>query len=278
MGKSLPLDKKELQHIQKVAESIARGAGKILLSYRGKAAVMRSKRDALDIVTEADEASEKYILHELTKLFPDHNYLTEESGAKTGKSPFRWVIDPLDGTRDFARSLPLFFVNIALEYNGELIVGVIYIPVIDELYSCAKGLGAYLFGQQLHVSDVVELDRSLMTMIPLRKDMNEELLSRVLDIMKNLSRNVYRLNSWSNDILSLCWIARGSREACLDPAAFSKWWDVAPGILLVQEAGGKVTTETGEVFTEERYIMKGKGMLATNGKIHDKLIKIINKT
>lgn len=275
MGKLLPLEKKELQHIQKVAESIAIGAGKILLNYRGKASIMRSKRDPLDIVTEADEAAEKYILGELARLFPDHNYLSEETGAKTGKSPFRWVIDPLDGTKDFARGLPLFFVNLALEYYGEIVVGVVYIPVIDELYSCAKGLGAYLAGQRLHVSGTHELGLSLMTMIPLRKSFSEETRVHILEVMKNVSRHTYRLNAWSNDILSLCWIARGSREACYEPAVVSKWWDFAPGILLVEEAGGKVTTAKGQTLTEERYV-SGEGMLATNGKIHSQLLEIIN--
>lgn len=273
MGKPLPISHEELQHMQKVAESIALGAGKILLNYRGKAQITRSKKDALDIVTEADEASEKYILSELKRVFSTHGFLSEEIGERKFKSPYRWVIDPLDGTKDFARGLPLFFVNIALEYSGNLIVGIVYVPILSELYSCSKGNGAFLSGTKIHISSQDNIGRSMIMVHPPRFNIGSKLFNQAWKRIRILSKQAYRLHSWPNDIWSLCWVALGAREAFYDPLDYSKWWDIAPGILLVEEAGGKVTTSKGNPVTEESY--KKEGLLASNGKIHDQLLKII---
>lgn len=264
----------EITHIQKVAESIAVGAGEILLNYRGKAQITKTKSHVLDIVTEADEASEKYILTELKKYFPTHDYLSEEAGEKKTSSPYRWVIDPLDGTKEFARQLPLFAVNLALQYYEQIIVGVIFAPITKELYSCAKGLGSYLSGRELHVSTQYEISQAMIITHPLRGNLDNSTFDKHWTTIGVVAKKAYRLRAFANDIFALAWIALGAYEALYVPVGYPNWWDIAPGLLMVEEAGGRITTAQGNPLTEDSY--KDEGLLASNGKIHAQLLKIIS--
>lgn len=268
------MDQKELQHTQKIAEDIARCAGEMLINFRGKAKTIRGKRDALDIVTEADEASEAYILSELHKFFPDHAFLSEESGESEHTSPYRWIIDPLDGTKEFARGIPLFCVNIALEYEGEIIVGVVYMPLLSELYSCARGCGAFLSGKPIHVSKEKTLDRSMIIVHPPRNNLDVKTFNKTWKTMGKLARHVYRFRALASDIFSLSWIALGAYEAFYVPIRYPFWWDIAPGLLLVTEAGGTVTTARGNPLTQKSY--EEEGLLVTNGNIHKNVLTLIS--
>lgn len=275
VDKKIPISKEELTHIRKVTESIAINAGKILLNYRGKAQIIRSKTDNLNIVTQADEASEKYILTEISKNFPRHSYLSEESGEKKSRSPFRWIIDPLDGTKEFKRGLFHFSVNIALEYQGKLIVGVIYIPVVNELYSAALDLGVTLQGQTISVSNVTKLsDSIIVTHLP-HSNIDKDTFDIHWKKISEVGWNSYRQRAIASDIFSLCWIALGAFEGFYVTLKYPNWWDIAPGLIMVSEAGGKVTTSKGNPLNEESY--KKEGILVTNGKIHQQLLRIINK-
>lgn len=275
VDKKIPISKEELTHIRKVTESIAINAGKILLNFRGKAQIIRSKTDALNIVTEADEASEKYILSELKKNFPKHNYLSEESGEKKQKSPFRWIIDPLDGTKEFKRGLFHFSVNIALEYDKKIIVGVVYIPVVNEVYSSALGLGSTLQGQPISVSKVSKLpDSIVVTHLP-QSGIDKELYDIHWNKIFRVGWNSYRQRAIASDIFSLCWVALGAFEGFYVTLKYPEWWDIAPGLIIVSEAGGKITTAAGRPFNEENY--KHEGILVTNGKIHNGLLRLLKE-
>ena len=267
------MDKTDLLHFQKTAERIVKNAGELILTYRGKTLKTKRKTDSLDIVTEADEASEAYILKEIHKEFPDHNFLSEEYGAGRSQSSFRWIIDPLDGTKEFASGMPLFAINLGLEYNGEMIINAVAMPLLQEVYSCAKGLGTSLNGRLIHVSKRAKLLESMVYIHPPKHDMSEPKFQSIWSMIGRIAKKAYRLQSGPYDVWFLSWIARGAWEGYILPVDYPKWWDVGTCMLLVQEAGGKVTTLRGKPVTEQNY--KTEGIVATNGKIHDQLLKLI---
>ena len=263
----------DLLYFRKVAERIAKEAGELILTYRGKALKTKSKTHALDIVTEADLASEAFILERIHKEFPGHDFLSEESGAGGSRSLFRWIIDPIDCTREFASGIPLFAVLLGLEYNGEIIVNCVSIPAMQELYSCAKGLGTSFNSRPIRVSQQTQLKESMVYVHPPRYSTAEPAFQSIWRMMSRIARSTYRLQTGSYDMLYLSWIARGAWEGFILPVNYPKWWDVGTCMLLVQEAGGKVTTFKGDPVTEENY--KKEGILATNGKIHEQLLALI---
>lgn len=269
------MDTSDLLHFRQTAERITKSVGELILTYRGKTLKTKSKTDALDIVTEADLASEAFILKEIHKEFPDHDFLSEESGGGGVRSPFRWIIDPIDGTKEFASGMPLFAVLLALEYNGETIINAVSMPVMQEVYSCAKGLGTSFNGQPVHVSQRGMLKESMVYIHPPKYSMAEPAFQSIWKMMSRIARSTYRFQTGSYDMCYLSWIARGAWEGFILPVDYPKWWDIGTCMLLVSEAGGKVTTLTGVPVTEQNY--KTEGILATNGRIHEKLLKLIRK-
>lgn len=267
------MDTSDLLHYRQTAESIAKGAGELILTYRGKTLKTKSKTNTLDIVTEADLASDAYILGKIHKEFPGHDFLSEESGAGGSHSPFRWIIDPIDGTKEFASGMPLFAVLLALEYNGETIINAVSMPIIQEVYSCAKGLGTSLNGRPVRVSQQTQIKKSMVYVHPPKYNMAEPTVQSIWSMIGRIAKKTYRLQAGPYDVWYLSWIARGSWEAYLLPVDYPKWWDVGTCMLLVQEAGGRVTTLKGLPVTEQNY--KTEGILATNSKIHDELLKLI---
>lgn len=275
MEKENNVDTEQFRKFQKIAEQICIDSGKILLKYRGKARVLRSKRDFGDIVTEADEASEKYILGKLKEAFPTHTFLSEESGQEPTRSDYRWVIDPLDGTKEFAKGVPMFAINVALEYKQKFVLGIIYSPVVRELYSAAEGLGAHANGELIHVSDIATLDKAILYVHPPKGVERPEIFDRIWHTLGELSKHVYRLKTGSMEQFYTCWIARGAYEAYWMSAPYPSWWDVAPFPVLIQESGGKATTALGNTITEQNF--RNEGILLSNGKIHDQLLELIQK-
>lgn len=268
------MSKRDYLEFQKFGEKLALKAGSILLEHRNKASIQKRKSDYLDIVTDADLASEKYLTEEIHKKYPDHNTLTEEHGDEMRRSDFNWIIDPLDGTKEFIRGTPIFNVSIALEYKEDLVAGVSFRPVSNELFSCSKDNGAYLNGRQLHVSSETDLKNSMIwTHLPHYKNSEEE-INFSLALVKYLARNCYRVRAFPEDVATLSWLSLGGLEGFILNVNGPKWWDVAPGILMVREAGGKVTNLEGDKLRNRDL---SKGIVASNGKIHDQLLKIISK-
>lgn len=260
-------------HCLESARRIARGAGKILTDYYGRELKTKSKSDALDIVTDADEASEQYILSQLQKSFPNHGYLSEESGESKGSSEFRWIIDPLDGTKEFSRGLPIYNVSIALEYRNAIVVGVVYRPASNELYAASRGNGAFFHGKPIHVSVESSLPKSFVwTHLPNMKDPDR--FDAAWNTLGVLAKHVYRLRESSEDVTNLCWLAKGACDGHVLLMKGPKWWDVAAGILMVEEAGGKVTDMYGNTIKNRDL---SKGLVASNGKVHEKLLRLIRK-
>lgn len=250
----------QLQDYLTPMRELAREAGAVLLSYFGKVAI--EYKGDVDLVTEADRASEKLIVGRIRQLWPDHDLVGEEGSRRETGSDFRWYVDPLDGTTNFAHGYPVFCVSIALEYKGERIAGVIYDPSRDELFAAEKGGGARMNGGAIHVSKTQRVAESLVaTGFPSHKRHKNPNIHFYHQITLR-SHGVRRAGSAA---LDLCYVACGRYDAFWEFNLNS--WDTAAGVLLVQEAGGKVTNFTGGPFA-----LNSREVLASNSLLHEELM------
>lgn len=249
--------------MEKEVIDIALGAGAILRSYWGKTGIVKQKQFFWDLVTEADIASETYIIESLRKLFPTHEILSEEAGhSAVSHSNYQWIIDPLDGTTNFTHQYPMVSVSIGLLIQGIPSLGVVYNPIFNELFVGSKGKGATLNGVPLQVSSVDRLEKSLLGtgFAYDRKETNENNYTEFCH-MTNLCQGVRRGGSAA---LDLAYVAAGRLDGYWERGL--KSWDIAAGIVLVKEAGGIVTSyESGPID-----IHSGR-ILAANPLIHPKL-------
>jgi myo-inositol-1(or 4)-monophosphatase len=251
-----------------VAEETALIGGDILRAGFGTLFNISSKEGKNNLVTEYDLKAEKAIIENILKHFPDHEILAEESGLKSmPKSSYRWIIDPLDGTVNFAHNIPIFSVSIACEKDGEIICGVIFHPLLNEMFTASKGGGAYLNGKILKVSDNSELDNSiLVTGFPYNVDENP---FNCLGTFVNMVKKGIPVRRLGSAALDLVYVAAGRFDGFWE--AELKPWDVAAGAIILTEAGGKLSDYDGK-----EYSIYGKTILATNCKIHDSALKVIN--
>ncbi len=251
-----------------VAIEAAKNAGKFLKQNLGKARDIRQKDgQGKNLVTEIDKRSEEMIVGIIRKYFPTHDILAEEGGTrKGGTSDYRWIVDPLDGTTNFTHTLPMFCVSIALEHRGEILLGVIYDPNFDELFIAEKKKGAFLNGKRLKVSTTSSLEKSLLvTGFPYNVAENpNHAVERFVRFLMN-AQAVRRMGSAA---LDLAYTAAGRYDGFWEVALHP--WDMAAGVLLVEEAGGKVTTFSGEVFS-----VYNPEVLVSNGLIHEQMIETL---
>jgi myo-inositol-1(or 4)-monophosphatase len=241
-----------------VAIEVAQKAGKILREEFDRPPHIAYKGDA-DLVTQADKRSERVIVERLTKYFPDHAIVAEEGTGHNGSSEFRWHVDPLDGTTNFAHGYPCFCVSIALAQRDTLLAGVVFHPIYNELFTAARGQGARLNGKPIHVSKIETLATSLLcTGFPAHKRVASPNIHYYWDFTLR-SHGVRRDGSAALDLAS---VAAGRFEAFWEFGLNN--WDTAAGVLLVEEAGGRVTD-----FAGEPYALGGPMILASNGLIHE---------
>ena len=244
-------------------ERLARQAGQILRAgYQQEHQV--DYKGVIDLVTEIDRQSEDYILGEIREQFPDHNVLAEESGGTRGDG-HQWYIDPLDGTVNYAHNIPFFSVSIAYASNGSLSLAAVYDPMRDEMFTAERGKGAHLNGRPLRISDVVELQKSLLvTGFPY--DAWNSKFDNFGNFVKfgKLSQGVRRFGSAA---LDLCYVAAGRFDGFWELSL--KPWDVAAGGLICEEAGAHVTN----VFGETDYISPPQSILATTPGIYARMLE-----
>jgi len=219
-----------------------------------------------DLVTAADRASENLIVKRLQAEFPSHHIVAEEGGERAGSSEYRWYVDPLDGTTNFAHGYPFYCVSIGVEENGEQVCGVVYDPVRDELFSAARGAGAYCNGERLQVSDVQSLSHALLiTGFPYSF---RERLDTVMHQFRQFMVESQAVRRGGAAALDLCYVAAGRLdgfwELMLQP------WDTAAGRVILEEAGGRVTDFKGGPFS-----IYMKEILASNARIHDEMIEVL---
>jgi myo-inositol-1(or 4)-monophosphatase len=243
-------------------EGIAREAGALLMDYFRQSVKVEYKGEA-DLVTVADRKSETLIRERLRQHWPTHDILGEEGGLQDTGSDYRWYVDPLDGTTNFAHGFPVFCVSMALEYKGNRIAGVIYDPTRDELFTAEQGGGAYLNQERIHVSGTANLAECLVaTGFP----SNKRHKNPNIFFYHQITLHTHGVRRAGSAALDLCCVACGRFDGFwefnLNP------WDTAAGVLIVQEAGGQVTDLKGGPFQ-----LNGRETLATNGLVHSAMLR-----
>jgi len=253
------------QDYLQVGQEAARIAGGILQSWAERFTV--SEKGPSDLVTEADVAAQQAIYETIHLRFPEHGFLGEENLFKhPGTSGFRWIIDPLDGTTNYVHSFPYYAVSIGLEQNGELLVGVIFDPTRDEMFTAIRGQGAQLNGKPLHVSKCPQLSRALViASFPPGVKVDSQPIRRFFKVLP-FAQSIHRSGS---SALNLAYVAAGRLDGYWSTSL--KPWDMAAGALIVVEAGGRVTRLDGQPLNIEI-----PDLLATNGlSMHNELCDLL---
>lgn len=244
------------------------GAREMERFFEGKFTIS-NKEGVNNLVTQADFAAEKTILDVIKAAFPDDGIVSEESPEVKTDNDHKWIIDPIDGTVNFANGIPICCVSIGVERRGEMLMGAVFNPFMNEFYFAERGKGAFLNDVQIHVSQQQKVINScLVTGFPYTyiKDPNGPL--QVFERMITRGIPVRRLGSAAID---LCWVAAGRFDGFYEHQLHA--WDSAAGYIIVEEAGGRVTNLKGEKYSPYQF-----GIVATNGKIHDELLRYVAGT
>lgn len=250
---------------QTLFDAINAGAKELKYFFNGKFSISH-KEGINNLVTEADHASDKAIREVIKTAYPDHGIVSEESDEKFSHSKYKWIIDPIDGTVNFANGIPICCVSIGLEFRGAMFMGAVYNPLLDEFYFAEKGKGATLNGTRISVSNKTEVISScLVTGFPYTYLDHP---NGPLEVFSKLIRKGIPVRRLGSAALDLCWVAAGRFDGFYEHELHA--WDSAAGFLIVEEAGGKVTDLNNEVYSPFQ-----PGIIATNGKIHDELQQVI---
>jgi myo-inositol-1(or 4)-monophosphatase len=248
--------------------NIAKEAGEIVRKGFGKKLKIEYKSNETNLVTEIDKASEKLITDFIKENYPEHDILAEESGENKKGSEYLWVVDPLDGTTNFAHGLPIFSVSIGLQKNGKTILGVVYDVMQDVAYFAEAGKGAYANYERIKVNLNDKINHSvLVTGFPYNISENPENALEKFSALTRKARAIRRLGSAAID---LCYVAKGIFDGFWE--VYLHPWDICAGKLIVEEAGGIVTD-----FKGNKIDIYSKRILASNEKIHSHLLEIINE-
>ena len=240
--------------------NLAKGAGEILRAGYGEVHQIDYK-GPINLVTEVDKQAEDYIVSKIREPFPSHSIIAEESGKLDGEKEKRWFIDPVDGTSNYARGLPLFATSIAYAEKGEMRLGCIYDPMRDECFYAEKGSGAWLNGKTIHVSNTKELiNAMLVTGFPYDIHKKENNINH----FSNIIREVHTLRRLGSAAIDLVYVAAGRLDGYWEIDISP--WDIAAGTLIIEEAGGTVTTTNGNSV----YMRPPYDLIASNGILHDR--------
>jgi len=255
----------DLEHAKRVGIAAAYAGAHVLRDLFGKISQI-NKKGAFDLLTEADTGSEKQILGIIRKAFPDHAILAEESGAIKGAAEFQWLIDPLDGTTNYAHQLPFFSIAIALAVCDEIVFGLVLNPMDGELFSAISGRGAELNGKSIKVSATASVFESLLvTGFPYDFDEIVEPAMKRFSVCQQASQGVRRLGSAALDI---CYVACGRFEGFWEQNL--KPWDKAAGAIIAAEAGAEITN-----FSNQPFAINQNEILVTNGRIHQEMLSLL---
>lgn len=242
-------------------------AGKVIKENFNLSFSVSNKEGINNLVTEVDHKSEAAILSIIKQNFPDHYVLSEEAGAIIQDSNYKWIIDPIDGTVNFANGIPICCVSIAIELNGIMEMGAVYNPFIGEFFFAQKGYGAIINDKKIEVSKTNKVIKSCMvTGFPYTYI---DMPNGPLEVFSRLVRKGVPVRRLGSAAIDLCWVAAGRFDGFYEHKLEA--WDSAAGYLIVEEAGGKVTNLLGEKFNPYQH-----GIIATNGLIHEELVGIVN--
>ncbi len=223
-------------------------------------------KGVVDLVTNFDSRSQDIILNHLSSFFPDHDFLAEEDPSERRRSEFRWIIDPIDGTTNFAHSFPVFCISIALEYQDNIAAGIIYDPMRDEIFSAVEGDGAHLNGSRIMVSRIDDLDKSLLaTGFPY--DLRKSRMNNI-DHFINFIKQAQAVRRCGSAALDICYVACGRFDGFWEIKL--KPWDVAAASLILSEAGGRASDFHGNPLN-----IFGIETLGSNGLIHKQMVEVL---
>lgn len=247
----------------------ARDAGRILSERYGRAALQVTNKGDIDLVTEADLAAERLIVERIKSYYPRHSILAEEAGevetVGNQNAEYKWIIDPLDGTTNYAHGYPVFCVSIALEYEGAVVLGVVYDPLRDELFAAERGEGATLNGRRVRVSETEDLNRALVcTGFPY--DVRER--SQFVRHFANFIMHAQSVRRDGAAALDLAYVACGRFDAFWEEGL--RPWDVAAGVLLIEEAGGRVSH-----YDDSDFDIYTPPIAASNGLLHEAMLNVL---
>jgi myo-inositol-1(or 4)-monophosphatase len=258
---------RDFQSQLRVAISAAREAGRIQMAHLNHSHPVQYKEE-FNPVTEVDRLCEQAIIRTIRDAFPDHDVLTEESPFEGTGSPWKWIVDPLDGTTNYFHGFPFFCVSIGLEVEGEVKAGVVYIPTLDELFSAERGRGAWLNGKRISVSCTDDLNQGfLCTGFPY--DVRDH-ADYYLRFFREFITRSFAIRRPGSAAIDLCYVAAGRFDAFWELKLHA--WDVAAGSLMVTEAGGRVSDFKGSVFD-----IYSDEVVASNGRIHDAMLRVIEE-
>lgn len=248
-------------------QAVEAGANQLRHYFNNSDLKISNKEGINNWVTEADHAAEKAIIETIRNNFPNHFILSEEVGEISTESNIKWIIDPIDGTINFASGIPLCCVSIGVEQDGEMILGAVYNPFINELFFAEKGKGAFLNDKKIQVSKKTQVIHScLVTGFPYSY---LDMPNGPLQVFEKFIRKGVPVRRLGSAAIDLCWVAAGRFDGFFEHSLSA--WDTAAGYLIVQEAGGKVTDMNGDTYSPYQ-----KKLVATNGLIHDELLEVIN--
>jgi myo-inositol-1(or 4)-monophosphatase len=263
-------DQIPMSMLLQTAAGAGKKAGALLLDY-ARSGFQIQHKNPINLVTDADHAAEGCIIDHIRAHFPTHGFLAEERGRieRSSSSPYLWIIDPLDGTTNFAHGYPAYCVSIGLEYRGRCVLGVVFDPSRDDLFTAADGCGAQLNGHPIHVSDTSVLDNSLLV-TGFAYDIRESPRNN-LDHFAKFALKAQGMRRTGSAALDLCYVAAGRFdgfwEVRLNP------WDMAAGSVVVQEAGGQLTDFSGQALS-----IYGQELVASNGHIHHAMLTVLNES
>jgi len=252
--------------MDKFIQSLAREAGERLYQYfQQEQRLISVRENNKEIVTRYDKVVSQYLVGQIEQRYPTHNILSEESGFRDKGSSYMWIVDALDGTQNFANNNPLFAVCLGIAKDEEMFLGVIYLPVLDELYFAEQGQGAFLEGRQLEVSS----NNNLADSYGVWCEGGVTDRDKLTQLFSSIYPQVMDLRKLGSGGAETAWVASGRSDfyfvVDVEP------WDIAPGVLLVEEAGGEVTDLQGHNWT-----LSSRDLLFSNGQFHDSLLKKIN--
>lgn len=263
----------DLKKAQDIAVKSVTQAGNFLKQYQQDVLINKFK-DSVDIQTDADLKAEKICLNYINQAFPDHNIFSEEAGFIDKQSDFTWVIDPLDGTKEYLRGMTTFSSLISLESKKELIAGACYFPCTQEIYSAAKNLKAMFNLRKIKVSKQVKLNQSLILTHPPNHKLDNQNFKKVWNTLGKLTKKVYRLRSTWYDAWCICQMATGAFEGyVLLHNQGPKWHDLSAAIIIAKTAGSKITDRFGKPI---KLGDLKNGIVISNSHIHNQLLSIIN--
>ena len=267
-GVPIPHETISLDTLLETAIDASQQAGALLLKYAGAGFHIEYK-NPINLVTDADRAAEQCIIDRIKTHFPAHRFFAEERGRlEEEQSPYLWIIDPLDGTTNFAHGYPAYCVSIGLEYEGRCVLGAIFDPSRNELFTAIEHRGAQLNGRPIHVSNAMTLDSSLLV-TGFAYDIRETPRNN-LDHFAKFALKAQGLRRTGSAALDLCYVAAGRFdgfwEVRLNP------WDMAAGSVIVREAGGRLTDFSGKDLS-----IYGQELVASNGQIHEAMLAVLNQ-